>query len=425
MTKRPSQGDTITPYVGEFLISPIPLEMSGNWCSHACSYCFANLNKPGRWFDLPVTQKRIVNAVTNPKSLTERLLADGYPVLCSNRVDPFATSNHKQMLPVIRTMVDCRIPVSIQTRGGIGAEEGLSIVDRGLWYVSICQTDDAKRKEIEPGAPTIESRFELISKAAKQGINVVVGMNPLVPNWIPDIRSFMRRIAEAGARGIWIGWLHFNHDQIANMTPRSQQVLGDVLQVARKRNPDGETTAAIEEAVECAKRHDLKFYVSGGYPEYGGLWDLYRESYDKTFPVHEDWLLSCQKMSREQLDDAPISFEEYWEFMSQRLPKHGARECREYLRIRRAARTGQFREAANYHEVMRAIWSDSLFKQCPVNHDGFAWLGEHVADNEWIQLTDEDSLPLLTYGHPQSDDQRFVSDWRSSSWHQAVEVLKR
>lgn len=35
-------------YYGEFLINPIPLELSLNYCSHKCAYCFANVNQPGR-----------------------------------------------------------------------------------------------------------------------------------------------------------------------------------------------------------------------------------------------------------------------------------------------------------------------------------------------------------------------------------------
>jgi DNA repair photolyase len=42
----------IEPYWGEFLISPIPLELSLNYCSHKCAYCFANLNDPKRTSDV-------------------------------------------------------------------------------------------------------------------------------------------------------------------------------------------------------------------------------------------------------------------------------------------------------------------------------------------------------------------------------------
>ena len=39
----------ITLFAGEFMLVPEALDVSHNWCSHNCGYCFANLNKP---FDL-------------------------------------------------------------------------------------------------------------------------------------------------------------------------------------------------------------------------------------------------------------------------------------------------------------------------------------------------------------------------------------
>lgn len=41
-------GDGIRAYAGEFLTSPAGLELSMNWCGHACTYCFANLGRKRR-----------------------------------------------------------------------------------------------------------------------------------------------------------------------------------------------------------------------------------------------------------------------------------------------------------------------------------------------------------------------------------------
>lgn len=45
-------GESIRLYTGEFLISPIAMELAMNFCSHACTFCFANLNKPKRWHNI-------------------------------------------------------------------------------------------------------------------------------------------------------------------------------------------------------------------------------------------------------------------------------------------------------------------------------------------------------------------------------------
>lgn len=145
-------GDTLGLYVGEFLISPIPLEISFNYCSHKCAVCFANLNKPERWFDAKTTMKTIQDAMSGNGRLVGELIRQGYPVLSSNRVDPFAISNYRQSLPVLQTLRDCGVPLSFQTRGGRGIDDILRGLPKSTWYISINQDDDALRKKMEPGA---------------------------------------------------------------------------------------------------------------------------------------------------------------------------------------------------------------------------------------------------------------------------------
>ena len=57
----------IVPYWGELFVSPAPLEMTLNHCSHACAYCFANLNDP---------QRRATHDLVWPKS---RAATECYP----------------------------------------------------------------------------------------------------------------------------------------------------------------------------------------------------------------------------------------------------------------------------------------------------------------------------------------------------------
>src|SRR4051812_27633493 len=109
----------IYPYVGDFLLSPVPMQLSFNWCSHACSYCFANLNSPSRSFDLKEFQAQLKGIYSN-SSLVSHLLRERYPVVISNLVDPFATSNYGVAIPIIEMLTDLGVPVTIQTRGGRG-----------------------------------------------------------------------------------------------------------------------------------------------------------------------------------------------------------------------------------------------------------------------------------------------------------------
>lgn len=94
---------SIQAYSGEYLISPIPMEMSMNYCSHKCAVCFANLNQPNRKLDF----KDFVSALKTSekgKTLRSYLLKNKYPVLLSNRVDPFALSNYKQLNAIVEML---------------------------------------------------------------------------------------------------------------------------------------------------------------------------------------------------------------------------------------------------------------------------------------------------------------------------------
>jgi DNA repair photolyase len=64
--------------------------------------------------------------------------------------------------------------------------------------------DDAVRKRVEPMAPSIESRFELVEQLVAAGHVVTVGVNPLTLDWVPDFEPLLNRIKDLGAWGAWI-----------------------------------------------------------------------------------------------------------------------------------------------------------------------------------------------------------------------------
>lgn len=78
----------IQAYAGEFTVSPFPFRNEHEFSFTNVYYCFANLNQPGRTLDVKKSINQIKNCRKN-KGLMNYLLANGYPVLLSNRVDPF------------------------------------------------------------------------------------------------------------------------------------------------------------------------------------------------------------------------------------------------------------------------------------------------------------------------------------------------
>ncbi|MFN9899422.1 MAG: hypothetical protein ACK55Z_11660, partial [bacterium] len=106
---------------------------------------------------------KFINDIKNckkNKSLKSRLLAEGYSVLLSNRVDPFAHSNWRQSLQAIELLHSNGNKIAFQTKGGQGIDEALDLIDyKTNFYISIGMYDDLIRQVVEPGAPSIQSRF--------------------------------------------------------------------------------------------------------------------------------------------------------------------------------------------------------------------------------------------------------------------------
>lgn len=362
-------GDTLSVYFGEMLISPIPLELSFNYCSHGCRFCFANLNKPERTADIKATM-RMLRDYMERESFEAQLLREGYPVVVSNRVDPFAHSNYQQAVPVLRVMTELGIPVAIQTRGGRGINEALEFLKPSVWYVSISTLDEDLRKRLEPGAPTIESRFALMEQLVSRGHRVVLGCNPAVPEWLPDPAALFGRAKSAGAEGSWVEILHFNYKQVANMSDRDREYISaDLIARSQKRNADEKDWEHFERARNEACEAGLAVF-SMGQPNASEFFRPYRETYPKTFPVIQDFVNHAWEKRYDEM-----FFEDFAEAMTG-LPEGK----RGYGHVFGASAHQLFRERKlsnmlTPEQFLKVCWNEPQAKQCPARVPCFAFTG--------------------------------------------------
>jgi len=231
----------ITNYSGEFLISSIPLELSMNYCSHSCAYCFANLNNPDRSFDFKAFTKQITSANTR-KDLASWFIKNKYPVLISNKVDPFATSNRYQTLAVTEILLQNGNPIAWQTKGGdaVVISQVLDLIGNAShhWYISISFWNDELRKKIEPGAPSIQDRLDLIEYLLSKNQKVSIGLNPLIEDWFNlfDLKNFIDFCQKNNINDIWAEYLHLNHKQEANLSAKEKENLTqEIIDISKKR----------------------------------------------------------------------------------------------------------------------------------------------------------------------------------------------
>lgn len=391
-----ARGDTFSVYYGEFLVSPCPIELSFNYCSHKCYYCFANLNNRGRWAD-SAASLRLLADLDNRKTLLAHLLRERYPVVVSNRTDPFAASNWRVSLPVLRVMADMGIPVSIQTRGGNGADEAIEMLPPSVWYVSVTTLDDDVRRRVEPGAPTVQSRIDLISRAAAYGHRVVVGFNPAVPEWQPDPAALCETVKAAGAEGVWSQMLHFNRTQVQAMTDREKGAIGgDVIARARKRS--GRDDAAYFSSLRDAAASIGLHFFSGGQAQRSGFWDVFREVYPRTFPVMQDFVNACHDLDFGR--DDLISHDDFVNFFASDLPD-GAHSIGHYLGAtsQQALKREPMPNRTTYRQILSRAFRDEGVAFSPQRALAFsrASLPGEGGFSECIDLVDDRGRPYYVF----------------------------
>jgi DNA repair photolyase len=376
-------GDGIRVYFGEFLVSAAPTELSGNWCSHACAYCFSNAANPQRQLDL----KNVLALLRNSherKGLDAILLTEKYPVVVSNHVDPFSKSNAKPMLEIMRLMSDLEIPISFQTRGGEewAIAETLDFIAPSVFYVSITHQTDESRQWIEPNAPAMEHRYAFMKELVSRGHRVLVGLNPLVPEWIPEPEIVLQKLKDIGVEGLWIENLHLNRYQKAGMRPWQQKRMGeDLIKRALKINVDEEHWLHFVRTREAAIAMGFEVYTSG-QPNKSYFFEPFHQTYPKTFPVMQDFNNFCQEESVKV-----VSWELWRNFFYSRLPRTGSTpQHMDYLRqaVHRELSSVPYlvsRNAKrfNYGTVLQYAYWDDRLKKLPFSPLSQSWLKQVVS----------------------------------------------
>jgi DNA repair photolyase len=403
-------GDTITSFYGEFLVNPVPLEWSGAYCSHACPYCFANLNSEYRkqTKGVPLRYADVKNTINLIQQQYERdsmeafWLREGYPVLLSNKVDPFSNSNYRTALPLINLMAEMDIPMAFQTKGGRGIDEALEVIKPSVWYITIEFSDESLARQLEPAAPSIESRYELIAKLRDRGHEVVLGLNPLSVEWCPEPEKILQRCKDLGVWGVWTELLHFNKDQaaLAGQHGVIPQAMIDRYRV--KKRPE---EALFKHWLRTRNiAHDLGLEVfSGGQTCHSRYFDAYKRCYPKLLPTMQDWVNHCIDEGWDS--NKLISFAEFADFFLPLLP-HPDKKLRvgHYFGATCHQIPREMGEKwsnwMTWQELLELSWRDRRVKWCPVKMPAFAYVGGEGWDKKKRfenLLSDETGMPYMAF----------------------------
>ncbi len=180
-------------------------------CSHGCRYCYVReypnaLHAPGDWGGW------VAPKLNAPELLwSQRHKLHNARVFMASATDPYQPLERQYRLsrrclevlllcPTTDVIVHTRSPLVLQDLDLLRAFG--SRLSLGL---SIPTDDDTVRQVVEPHAPAIPSRWAAVERLAAAGIQVTVGVAPLLA--VHDAQAFARRTRASGATNAWVGGL--------------------------------------------------------------------------------------------------------------------------------------------------------------------------------------------------------------------------
>lgn len=411
-----SSTDSLSVYWGGFLFNGCsPLEVSLNRCSHNCVYCFANLNKPER----KTNAKQMFNLLAdyeNRETYAAYLLREKYAVTISNHVDPFAGSNWFQFLPLLEMLTELGIPVTLLTRFGKRewVEEALDILEGKptAFYVSIPTLDNDLAKKCEPGAPPPTERLAFVEQVIARGHKVTVGVNPVIPDWVPDPQAFTDRLKQAGVWGVWLNKIHLSQRQVERMTDREKAAFGDEnLTMALAPTKYSQVQRAYDELKAAAKQSGLQTYT-GQQKERSDFFHWEKQLVGKSFPMMQDFV----NWAHDNLQEGDsIYWSTFRDFFVPQLPsgEWGLRDHLNAAVIPQVLYGKHIPQRMTYEQLLWHVWQHKETLFCPANVKCFAWAADKAAGskNTWYRHEDSDGNPILTF-QPQGTNCAYSDNYR-------------
>ncbi|MCI0525575.1 MAG: PA0069 family radical SAM protein [Acidobacteria bacterium] len=200
----------------------IPFEYSVNCyrgCPHACTYCFSRPTHEYLGFGAGTDfERKIVAKVRAPELLREELMKKkwkGDVLVFSFTSDPYIPleANYQLTHKCLEVCLEFRNPVSFITKSALIRRDlelikQLSEVADVMIHFTIPFLDHDVNRALEPFAPFPEHRFAAMKAFADVGIEVGLGIAPVIPGLNEhEIPQLLERARDAGAKSAFINLL--------------------------------------------------------------------------------------------------------------------------------------------------------------------------------------------------------------------------
>ena len=381
-------------FLGGYLFHPAALDYSGDTCLNNCAYCFANINKEAREGNL----KAAINAFykKEPKTYQDMLLREGYPILVSNRSDPFTAKNQRDSIALFTHLAERKSGVFIQTKTGPGLDECLDLMgDRRdiVIYITVTSIHDDACKIVEPNAPPPSDRLATAKRLHKDGYLVLVAVNPCVEAWMPHegLIALAADLKKIGINHVCLEMLDIKKHRLSMLSDGRKKRMGAAINTLGTQNRDYVrecTEYLVSQGFDVAKK---------GMPFKSSLFDNIKTRLGKTMPVMQDFINYC--FNKYGTSGAVISYPE-WESVIARegifLKTIKQNNIRDYL-LRSGFTSWKANQQVHSHkELLRICWNDPRPRISIQNHCLFRVIGKDKRP-----LLDEDgNVQLYFSGKP-------------------------
>jgi DNA repair photolyase len=191
-------------------------------CIHACTYCFARRYHEFLGYGAGTDfETKIVAKVNAPQILREDLKRTREKIRhleFSFTTDPYLPleANYELTRKCLMVCRDFRMPVGVITKSPLITRDldVLTELDATVFF-SIPFPTIEKSKPFEPYVPVPDARFRAMETLAKAGIEVGIGIAPVIPTYNDaDIPVLLEKARNAGATRAFINLIHFDSDSI-------------------------------------------------------------------------------------------------------------------------------------------------------------------------------------------------------------------
>jgi DNA repair photolyase len=154
-------------------------------CSHGCLYCYAPAcmhTTAEKWHTIVEPRPDVIK---NLEKDAEKLRGDSRRILFCFSSDPYQPLERVERLThqALRIIARHRLNSQVLTKGCadlIQGDLGLMKDARTQLGITLCFSDDTRRKEWEPNASTVEERLIVLKTAHKAGVFTWVSLEPVI-----------------------------------------------------------------------------------------------------------------------------------------------------------------------------------------------------------------------------------------------------